>query len=138
MSPQRVLFACTHNSARSQMAEAMVNAWGGGRFEAHSAGTEATSIRPETFEVMAEIGLDLAGQWSKTTDAFRGQSFDWFITVCDDAHESCPYFPGVPRSIHWSVDDPSGAPGSPQTRLAAFRAARDDLRERVSAFLASS
>ena len=90
MTRKRVLFVCTHNSARSQMAEAMVNAWAPDTFEAFSAGTEATAIRPETIAVMAEIGLDLAGHRSKSIEEFQGQPFDWFVTVCDDAAEELP------------------------------------------------
>ena len=135
MTRKRVLFVCTHNSARSQMAEAMVNAWAGDTFEAFSAGTEATVIRPETIAVMAEIGLDLEGQRSKSIDEFRGQPFHWFITVCDDANEACPVFPGTPSAAHWSIEDPSSATGAEADRLDAFRRARDDVRERIEAFV---
>ena len=90
MEKRRVLFVCTHNSARSQMAEAMLRAWGGDTFEAFSAGTEATGIKPEAIQVMTEIGLDISGQRSKTIDEFRGQTFEWFITVCDQAQKNCP------------------------------------------------
>jgi len=131
----RVLFACTHNSARSQMAEALLNAWGADAFEARSAGTEATGIKPETLAVMAELGLDLAGHWSKTINAFRGESFDWFITVCDDAKESCPILPGVPHAAHWNIDDPSAATGTDAERLEAFRQARDEIGGRIRQFM---
>jgi arsenate reductase (thioredoxin) len=134
MDKRRVLFACTHNSARSQMAEAMLNAWAGDRFQAFSAGTEATGIKPETVHVMEEIGLDLSGHRSKTIDEFRGQPFDWFVTVCDDAKESCPVLPGV-RAEHWIIEDPSAATGTADQRLKAFRGARDTIRERLSAFV---
>jgi len=132
---QRVLFACTHNSARSQMAEALLNAWGADAFEARSAGTEATGIKPETMAVMAELGLDLAGHWSKTINAFRGESFDWFITVCDDAKESCPILPGVSHAAHWNIDDPSAATGTDAERLEAFRQARDEIGGRIRQFM---
>jgi arsenate reductase len=135
MEKRRVLFVCTHNSARSQMAEAMVNRWGGDRFEAFSAGTEATGILPETVQVMKQLGIGLDGHRSKTIDEFRGQAFSWFITVCDEAQQRCPVLPGVRNVTHWSVVDPSAATGSPEERLAAFRAARDELGERVRAFL---
>jgi arsenate reductase len=135
MTRQRVLFACTHNSARSQMAEAMVNAWGGESWEAHSAGTQATEVRPQTIAVMAELGIDLSAAWSKTLDEFSGQSFDWFVTVCDDAKESCPVLPGVPNVAHWNIDDPFQAPGTEADRLEAFRTARTAVADRVRAFL---
>jgi arsenate reductase len=132
---QRVIFVCTHNSARSQMAEGMLRAWGGDRFEAFSAGTEATRVRPEAIAVMDEIGIDISGQSSKTLGPFMGQSFDWLVTVCDQAREACPVLPGVARQDHWSIDDPSGVPGDDEVRLAAFRGARDALRERIERFL---
>lgn len=135
MTHQRVLFACTHNSARSQMAEAMLNRWGTDDYIAFSAGTDATGIRPETRAVMAEIGFDLAGQWSKTIREFDGQPFDWYITVCDDAQESCPVLPGVPNNAHWNVEDPSGVTTTPEERLEAFRRARDEIGDRVRAFV---
>lgn len=90
MEKRRVLFVCTHNSARSQMAEAMLREFGGDTFEAFSAGTEAAGIRPETIHVMNEIGMDISRQRSKIIDEFRGQSFEWFITVCDEAQKNCP------------------------------------------------
>lgn len=133
---QRVIFVCTHNSARSQMAEGMLRAWGGDRFEAVSAGTEKTRVRPEATEVMREIGIDISQQESKTLEPFLGQEFAWLVTVCDQAKEACPTLPGVRRQAHWSVDDPSGAIGDDAERLAAFRRARDDLSVRVRAFLA--
>ena len=134
--PRRVIFVCTHNSARSQMAEGLLRAWGGERYEAVSAGTEATRVRPEAIAVMRELGIDISGHTSKVLEPFRGERFDWLVTVCDQAREACPTLPGVTNQLHWSVDDPSGAHGDEQTRLAAFRAARDDLAGRVRAFLA--
>ncbi|HEX2883264.1 MAG TPA: arsenate reductase ArsC [Candidatus Limnocylindria bacterium] len=134
---QRVIFVCTHNSARSQMAEGMLRAWGGDRFEVLSAGTEQTRVRPEAIAVMDEIGIDIGDHASKTLDRFLGQPFDWLITVCDQARESCPTLPGVKQQEHWSVDDPSAADGDEEARLAAFRVARDDLAGRVRAFLAA-
>ena len=128
---QRVIFVCTHNSARSQMAEGMLRAWGGDRYTAFSAGTEATSVRPEAIAVMREIGIDISRQESKTLAPFLGQRFDWLVTVCDQAKEACPTLPGVRRQDHWSIDDPSAVTGADSTRLAAFRAARDDLRQRI-------
>lgn len=132
---RRVIFVCTHNSARSQMAEGMLRAWGGDRFESFSAGTQATTVRPEAISAMAELGIDISGQTSKTLGPFLGQPFDWLITVCDDAREACPTLPGVTHQEHWSVEDPSGATGSEEGRLDAFRTARDDLAGRVRAFI---
>jgi arsenate reductase len=133
--PNRVLFVCTHNSARSQMAEGMVRAWGGESFDAFSAGTEATSVRPEAIEVMREIGIDISAHRSKTILPFIGESFAWVITVCDTAKEACPTIPGAEQHAHWSIDDPSGVEGTEEERIAAFRAARDNLRDRVHIFL---
>lgn len=132
---QRVIFVCTHNSARSQMAEGMLRAWGGDRFEVFSAGTEATRVRPEAIAVMAEIGIDIGGQTSKTLEPFLGQSFSWLITVCDQAREACPTIPGVRQQAHWSIDDPSAVEGDEGTRMDAFREARDRLRDRIHVFV---
>ena len=132
---QRVIFVCTHNSARSQMAEGMLRAWGGDRFEVFSAGTEATRVRPEAIAVMGEIGIDIGGQESKTLEPFMGDAFSWLITVCDQARESCPVIPGVSQQAHWSIEDPSGIEGDEATRLAAFREARDILRDRIHIFM---
>lgn len=132
---QRVIFVCTHNSARSQMAEGMLRAWGGDRFEAFSAGTEATRVRPEAITVMGEIGIDISGHESKTLEPFMGEAFSWLITVCDDAKEACPVVPGVARQAHWSIEDPSEVDGGEETRLAAFREARDVLRDRLHMFM---
>ena len=115
------------------MAEAMLRELGGSAFEAFSAGTEATGIRPETVEVMSEIGLDIGGQRSKTMEEFRGQPFDYFITVCDDSHETCPFLPGAVVSLHWNIDDPSAVDGD--GRLDAFRRARDEVRGRIQEFI---
>jgi arsenate reductase len=136
-TPQRVIFVCTHNSARSQMAEGMLRAWGGDRFEVHSAGTEATRVRPEAIAVMGELGIDIGAQTSKTLEPYLGQSFGWLITVCDDAREACPTLPGVKQQEHWSVEDPSAVEGDEATRIEAFRIARDDLRDRIHAFIRS-
>jgi arsenate reductase len=135
METRRVLFVCTHNSARSQMAEAMLRQWGGDTFAAFSAGTEATGIKPETIQVMNEIGVDISGQRSKTIDEFRGHAFEWFITVCDEAQKNCPVLPGVEHAAHWSIEDPSQAEGTPEERLAVFRAVRDDIRNRMRLFI---
>lgn len=133
--PQRVIFVCTHNSARSQMAEGMLRAWGGDRYEVFSAGTEATRVRPEAIHVMNEIGIDISGQTSKTLEPFLGEAFSWLITVCDQAKEACPTIPGVAQQAHWSIDDPSAVEGDEETRAEAFRTARDVLRDRIHIFL---
>jgi arsenate reductase (thioredoxin) len=133
---QRFIFVCTHNSARSQMAEGMLRAWGRDRFDVFSAGTEATRVRPEAVAVMAEIGIDISGQTSKTLEPFLHQSFNWLVTVCDQAKEACPTIPGVRQQAHWSIEDPSAVEGDEETRLEAFRAARDALGDRIRMFLA--
>ena len=132
---QRVIFVCTHNSARSQMAEGMLRTWGGDRFQAFSAGTEATAVRPEAIAVMDEIGIDISGHLSKTLEPFLGEAFSWLITVCDQAKESCPTIPGVAQQAHWSIDDPSAVEGDEEARLAAFRETRDILRDRIHIFV---
>lgn len=128
---RKILFLCTHNSARSQMAEGLLRALGGGAFEAYSAGTVATQVRPEARAAMDELGIDIAAQWSKTLDSYLGQPFDLVITVCDDANQACPVFPGARRRLHWSIDDPARVEGETGERLAAFRRARDELRGRI-------
>jgi arsenate reductase len=128
---KRVLFLCTHNSARSQMAEGLLRELGGGAFEVASAGTVATRVRPEAIAAMHELGIDISGQTSKTLEQFLGDEWDEVITVCDSANESCPIFPGARRRRHWSIDDPSGVAGSDTERLAAFRRARDELKGRI-------
>ena len=127
----RVLFLCTHNSARSQMAEGLLRHFGGDRFEVFSAGTVKTAVRPEAVAVMDEIGVDISGQTSKTLEQFLGLPFDAVITVCDDANDACPVFPGARDRVHWSIPDPSAVEGSERNRMEAFRAARDDLRGRI-------
>ena len=127
----RVLFLCTHNSARSQMAEGLLRHLGGDRFEAHSAGTEATHVRPLAIRAMNDVGVDITGQESKTLDRYLEEPFDYVITVCDEASEACPYFPGARNRLHWSFEDPSGTEGSEEERLAIFRKVRDEIRERI-------
>lgn len=136
MGRQRVLFLCTHNAARSQMAEGLLRALAGDRFEVASAGTVATAVRPEAVRVMAELGVDISRQESKSLERFRDQAFDWVITVCDDAAEACPTFPGPARRLHWSLPDPTRVTGSEEERLAAFRAVRDRLRQLIADFVA--
>jgi arsenate reductase len=122
---------CTHNSARSQMAEGLLRYLAGDRFEVTSAGTEATHVRPLAIKAMGEIGVDISAQESKTLDRYLGRPFDYVITVCDDAKEACPHFPGAAARLHWSLEDPSQAAGSEQERLAVFRRVRDELRCRI-------
>jgi arsenate reductase len=135
MDKTRVLFVCTHNSARSQMAEGLLRHLAGDRFEAFSAGTEVSSVRPEAISVMAELGIDISGQHSKSVEKFVGQQFSWAITVCDRARESCPYFPGAEQTAHWGFDDPAEAKGTEAERLHAFRRARDEIRDRLRMFI---
>ena len=132
---QRVLFLCTHNSARSQMAEGLLRDLAGDRFEAMSAGTEATHVRRLAVRAMEEIGVDISGQESKTLDRYLSEPFDYVITVCDDANEACPFFPGASTRLHWSFEDPSKAEGSEEERLKVFRRVRDGIRDRVQAEL---
>jgi arsenate reductase (thioredoxin) len=131
----RVLFLCTHNSARSQMAEGMLRNLAGDRFEAFSAGTEATHVRPLAIRVMGEIGIDISGQESKTLERYLQESFDYVITVCDDANEACPFFPGAQSRLHWAFEDPSKAEGTEEERLEVFRSVRDRIRDRMQAEL---
>ena len=131
----RVLFLCTHNSARSQMAEGLLRHLSGGRVEAHSAGTAATAVRPLAIRAMVELGIDISGQTSKTLDRYLGEAFDAVITVCDDANESCPVFPGARARLHWSLPDPSKATGAEAEQLAVYRQVRDELRRRITAEL---
>jgi arsenate reductase (thioredoxin) len=128
---QRVLFLCTHNSARSQMAEGLLRHLAGDRFEVASAGTEATSVRPEAIEAMAELGVDISGQSSKTLERYLEEPFDQVVTVCDDANEACPVFPGAKSRLHWSFRDPSRAEGSEEERLEVFRTVRDEIQGRI-------
>ncbi len=128
---KRILFLCTHNSARSQMAEGLLRHLAGDRFEAMSAGTEATHVRPLAVRAMGEIGIDISGQESKTLDRYLHEPFDYVITVCDDANEACPFFPGAQSRLHWSFEDPSKAEGSEMERLSVFRSVRDRIRRRI-------
>jgi len=132
----RVLFICTHNSARSQMAEAYLNRLGVGRFEAQSAGTEPGTLKSLAVQVMAEEGIDISGQRAKSVDDFVQEAFDYVITVCDHANETCPVFPNARRRLHWSFPDPSRAEGTREERLAVFRQVRDGIRVRVEQFVA--
>ena len=127
----RVLFLCTHNSARSQMAEGLLRHLAGDRFEAMSAGTEATRVRPLAVRAMGEVGVDISGQESKALNRYLDETFDYVITVCDDANDACPFFPGTESRLHWSFEDPSKAEGTEEERLAVFRSVRDRIRSRI-------
>ena len=131
---KRVLILCTGNSARSQMAEGLLRHDAGERFEVESAGTRPGHVRPEAIVVMKEIGIDLSGHRSKHVDEFAGQSFDYVLTVCDNAKESCPIFPGHGNRIHKAFEDPAALEGSEQDRLALFRRVRDEIRAYLKAF----
>jgi arsenate reductase len=132
---QRVLFLCTHNSARSQMAEGFLRSMAGDRFEVASAGTEATRVHPLATRAMAERGIDISRHTSKAFDALLQQPWDYLITVCDDANERCPFVPGVVKRLHWSFEDPSRAAGSEEDRLAVFRRLRDQIEGRVAEWI---
>ena len=133
--PVRVLVLCTGNSARSQMAEGIIRHIGGDRFEVHSAGTRPHGVNPLSVLAMKEIGVEISGQWSKSVDEFRDQEFDYVITVCDNAAENCPVFPGKTRRVHWSFEDPAAVEGSDEERLEAFRRVRDLMRGRFASFV---
>lgn len=135
--PPSVLFICTHNSARSQMAEGLLRARYGDRFEVASAGTEQTHVRPLAIRAMQEIDIDISDHTSKTIDAVTaGRTFDYVVTVCDQAREACPYVPARQQNMHRSFDDPSAATGTEEERLAAFRAARDAISTWIEATFA--
>jgi arsenate reductase (thioredoxin) len=138
MNKQRVLFLCTHNSARSQMAEGLLRAMAGDRFEVASAGTEQTHVRPQAITVMAENHIDLGGHTSKTLDRFLHEPWDYVITVCDSANESCPIFPGAVTRLHWSFPDPSRATGTEAEKLAVFRQVRDAIAARLTEWLVTA
>jgi len=135
MAPIRVLFVCTHNSARSQLAEALLKQYGGADFEVHSAGTEATRVNPYATRVLAEQGIDWSGARSKVIAEFLDQRFDYVITVCDRARETCPVFPGSTNTLHWGLDDPSDELGTDEERLAAFRRTAMEVSDRLRTFI---
>ncbi|HKY44510.1 MAG TPA: arsenate reductase ArsC [Pyrinomonadaceae bacterium] len=133
-----MLILCTGNSARSQMAEGLLRHMAGDRFEVASAGVSPTRVRPEAMEVMREIGIDISTHRSKSVAEFATGEFDYVITVCDNANEQCPVFPGKTKRIHWSFDDPAAAEGDESARLAVFRHVRDEIQERLKQFIAPS
>ena len=134
----RVLILCTGNSARSQMAEAYLRSVAGERFEVHSAGVSPSKVRAEAVQALEEIGIDADGLRSKSVDEFIGQEFDHVITVCDNAAENCPVFPGKTERIHWSFEDPAAVEGTDDERLDAFRRVRDQIIKRFDAWLEKS
>jgi arsenate reductase (thioredoxin) len=131
MKKTKVLFLCTHNSARSQMAEGLLRHLARDRLEVMSAGTEATHVRPLAVRAMDEVGIDISGQESKTLDRYVGEPFDYVITVCEEANEACPFFPGAAERLHWSLPDPAAAQGTEEERLEVFRSVRDLLRDYI-------
>jgi len=132
---KKILFLCTHNSCRSQMAEGIVNHFLGDRFHAFSAGTESTRVNPLAIKVLAELGIDIMGHRSKILNEFVGESFDYVITLCGDAKERCPLFFGGVRRVHIGFDDPSRLPGSEEEVLPEYRRVRDEIRERMIEYL---
>jgi len=138
MEKKRVLILCTGNSARSQMAEGLLRHLAGDKFDVTSAGTIATYVRPQGIAAMAEIGIDISGHRSKSLDEFLDTPFDYVITVCDNAAQTCPMFPGPAKRIHWPIDDPAFAGRNEEERLAAFRRARDEIRTKLIEFIANA
>jgi arsenate reductase len=136
MVKTKVLFLCTQNSCRSQMAEGLLRHLAGDKFEAESAGAQPTRLNPDAIKVMSEIGIDISGQQSKDVAQFWGKRISYAITVCDKARERCPIFPGSLWNLHWPIDDPTSAQGSPEERLVVFRRVRDDIARRVQEFVA--
>jgi len=134
---KRILILCTGNSARSQMAEGLMREALPGKAEVFSAGTKPSLVRPEAIAVMSELGIDLSGHRSKSVDEFAGQEFDYVITVCDNANEVCPVFPGKTKRLHWPFEDPANATGSEPERQAAFCKIRDQIRARIQAWVPS-
>jgi arsenate reductase (thioredoxin) len=133
--PTRVIFVCTHNSARSVMAEVLLRVKGGDAFDVVSAGTEPSEVRPLTLRVLQEAGLPTDGLRSKSVSEFMGQRFDYVITVCDSARQDCPVFPGEGQRMHWGYDDPSAAEGTEEERLRVFRRVFTAISQRIDLFL---
>ena len=131
---KRVLILCTGNSARSQMAEGLLEHDAGDRFEVESAGTKPGQVRPEAIAVMKELGIHISGHRSKYVDEFRDQSFDYVLTVCDNAKEGCPVFPGHSNRIHKAFQDPAAFQGTEEERMALFRRVRDEIRDYLKIF----
>ena len=131
MNRKRVLFLCTGNSCRSQMAEGFLRHMAGDKFEVFSAGVKPTQVNPLAIKVMAEAGVDISKHRSKSTMEFLDQKFDYVITVCDNAKQTCPIFPGNYEKIHWDLEDPAEAQGSEEDRVAIFRRIRDEIEQRI-------
>ncbi len=131
MRKKRVLFICTHNSCRSQMAEGMLRDFYRDYYEVYSAGTEPAGVDPYSIRVMSEVGIDISSQRSKSVDEFLGQDFDYVITVCDSAKKTCPVFSGTHKKVHWNLEDPAKAQGNEEERLKVFRDVRDQIKERI-------
>jgi arsenate reductase len=127
-SKEKVLFICTHNSARSQMAEGLLRTLYGDRYEAYSAGTQPSKVNPYAVKVMAEIGIDISKHRSKGVEEFLGMEFDYVFTVCDRAKNTCPFFPGAKRYVHQSFDDPAEFRGDKEESLTVFRRVRDEIK----------
>ena len=138
VDPIRVLFICTGNSARSQMAEALVRFMGGADFEAFSGGTEPKGVNPYTVRVLDEICIDWSGARSKPLPGFIGQRFDYVVTVCDRARATCPVFPGKHQTLHWDLDDPAEVEGTDEDKLEAFRRCRTEILDLVRTFVAAA
>jgi arsenate reductase (thioredoxin) len=134
-APIRVLFVCTGNSARSQIGEALLCHFGGADFEAFSAGTEPKGVSPYSVRSLGEIGIDWSGARSKSVTEYLGQSFDYVITVCDRARQTCPVFPGNHNTLHWGLDDPAEAEGTDEQKLEAFRRTRTEVATRLRPFI---
>ncbi len=134
----KVLFLCTGNSARSQMAEGYLRYAAGDHFEALSAGIEPKGLNPLAIEAMQEIGIDISGQKSKDVVSFLGQYIPYIVTVCDNARERCPIFPRTFKFLHWSFEDPAAAKGSHEEKLAVFRRVRDEIARRIDQELIST
>jgi arsenate reductase len=137
-SKARVLILCTGNSARSQIAEELLRRVGGGQYEVFSAGTRPVGVNPLAVEAMRELGIDISAQRSKSVAEFAGEKFATVITVCDNAAEECPVFPGAPERVHWSLPDPAAVSGTREEKLAAFREIRDDLERRIREFVSAA
>ncbi len=137
MDKAKVLFLCTGNSARSQMAEAFLRAQAGDRFDVYSAGLDPKGIHPLTIKVMREKGISLENHTSKSLEEYKGKiNFDWLITVCDNADKNCPFFPGIGSRLHWPFEDPATASGSEEEKLAKFRLVRDAIEGKIKEWLA--
>jgi arsenate reductase len=135
---QKVLFVCTGNSCRSQMAEGMLRHYGKDKFEVFSAGLDPSHVNPLAIKAMTEARIDISNQYSKTVNDFLGTDFSYVITVCDSAKERCPVFPGKYNAIHWSIEDPASAVGSESERMKDFRRVRQNIMKRINHFISNT